>query len=89
MNKTLIPERRLTDEEREIILKSDIKVFGSVARDLTKIGKKLRAVLPKIQQINCFSAEQVSKFSKLIDVYMECCSDLKEDFENRAKPEEW
>ena len=87
--KTLIPDRRMSEEEIKAIVLSDRKAFNKVVGDLEKIGNKLRSLLPKIQAIHCFDNTQVQKASKFIDIYDDFCNEIVDDFENKSNPEEW
>ena len=89
MNKTILPKRRLTEEEIRILEAFDNKKYQKLDRKMKRIGKKLRSLLPLVQEIKCFNSDQVRKASVFIDSYDDFCSSLEEDFKNRRNPEDW
>ena len=89
MSKTLLPERRLTEEEIRNIVESDRKLFKSIKKDLNKTGEILRGLLPKTQKIKVFGKDEVLKISEFIDSYDDFCNEIMESYENKSNPEVW
>ena len=89
MSKTLLKDRRKTEEEINLIKKADRKRYGKILSDLNKIGKRFRYLLPKIQQIQSFDTEQVAKTARMIDLFDDYCNEIVDDFKNRNEPEDW
>ena len=89
MSKTILPERRLTEEEIRRIVEIDRKTFNGIIKDLDKIGDLLRGLLPKTQKVKTFGSDEVVKVSKFIDSYDDFCNEVLESFENKNNPETW